>query len=205
MVIFRKKHKYWFFFRFPRIRSFPQFSQCSMPRSLHVQCTFTVSSLRARGTCRKKYEVCEGRCGKRSRLYFGFRLCSFVFATFAEREHFAQGTVGGRNPAPLYLHPKTNPRTPSLTLGLCLVVSKKEVEWPKSCTTSMTKDTQHWTWGYRGCTNLSKLYLLVLVQDFVHQPSRKSIFFFSARKPYSHPTHPITARDHASRTCANKG
>ena len=26
-------------------------------------------------------------------------------------------TVGGRNPAPLYLHPETNPRTPSLTLG----------------------------------------------------------------------------------------
>ena len=52
------------------------------------------------------------------------------------------GTVGGRNPAPLYLHPKTNPRTPSLTLGRCLVVRKKEVEWPKSCTTSMTKDTQ---------------------------------------------------------------
>ena len=37
-------------------------------------------------------------------------------------------TVGGRNPAPLYLHPKTNPRTPSLTLGQCLVVRKKEVE-----------------------------------------------------------------------------
>ena len=37
-------------------------------------------------------------------------------------------TVGGRNPAPLYLHPKTNPRTPSLTLGHCLVVRKKEVE-----------------------------------------------------------------------------
>ena len=35
-------------------------------------------------------------------------------------------TVGGRNPAPLYLHPKTNPRTPSLTLGQCLVVRKKE-------------------------------------------------------------------------------
>ena len=45
-----------------------------------------------------------------------------------QREHFAQGTVGGRNPAPLYLHPKTNPRTPSLTLGHCLVVRKKEVE-----------------------------------------------------------------------------
>ena len=58
-----------------------------------------------------------------------------------------QHTVGGRNPAPLYLHPKTNPRTPSLTLGHCLVVRKKEVEWPKSCTTSMTKDTQHWTRG----------------------------------------------------------
>ena len=86
-----------------------------------------------------------------------------------DRKHL-RDTVGGRNPAPLYLHPKTNPRTPSLTLGLCLVVSKKEVEWPKSCTTSMTKDTQHWTWGYRGCTHLSKLYLLVLVQDFVHQP-----------------------------------
>ena len=37
-------------------------------------------------------------------------------------------TVGGRNPAPLYLHPKTNLRTPSLTLGHCLVVRKKEVE-----------------------------------------------------------------------------
>ena len=37
-------------------------------------------------------------------------------------------TVGGRNPAPLYLHPKTNPRTPSLTLGHCLVVRTKEVE-----------------------------------------------------------------------------
>ena len=35
-----------------------------------------------------------------------------------------QNTVGGRNPAPLYLHPKTNPRTPSLTLGQCLVVRK---------------------------------------------------------------------------------
>ena len=85
IVIFRKKHKYLIFFRFPAIRSFPQFSQCSMPRSLHVQCTFTVSSLRAHGTCRKKYEVCEGRRGKRNRLYFEFRLCSFVFATFAER------------------------------------------------------------------------------------------------------------------------
>ena len=44
--------------------------------------------------------------------------------------HFGNknGTVGGRNPAPLYLHPKTNPRTPSLTLGQCLVVRKKEVE-----------------------------------------------------------------------------
>ena len=42
--------------------------------------------------------------------------------------HFAQGTVDGRNPAPLYLHPKINPRTPSLTLGHCLVVRKKEVE-----------------------------------------------------------------------------
>ena len=56
-------------------------------------------------------------------------------------------TVGGRNPAPLYLHPKTNPRTPSLTLGQCLVVRKKEVEWPKSCTTSLTLDTQHWIRG----------------------------------------------------------
>ena len=45
MVIFRKKHKFRIFFRFPPIRSFPQFSQCSMPRSLHVQCTFNVRSL----------------------------------------------------------------------------------------------------------------------------------------------------------------
>ena len=36
-------------------------------------------------------------------------------------------TVGGRNPAPLYLHPKTNPRTPSLTLGQFLVVRKKKL------------------------------------------------------------------------------
>ena len=81
----RKKHKHWIFFRFPPIRSFPQFSQCSMPRSLHVQCTFTVSSLRARGTCRKKYEVCEGRRGSVTCCILNSRLCSFVFATFAER------------------------------------------------------------------------------------------------------------------------
>jgi len=60
---------------------------------------------------------------------------SILVSTFAalslqplQREHFAQGTVDGRNPAPLYLHPKTNPRTPSLTLGQCLVVKQKEVE-----------------------------------------------------------------------------
>ena len=60
---------------------YASFTACSM----YVQCTFTVSSLGAHGTCRKKYEVCEGRRGKRNRLYFEFRLCSFVFATFAER------------------------------------------------------------------------------------------------------------------------
>ena len=32
--------------------------------------------------------------------------------------------------------------------------------------------------------------------------SEKHVFLFSARRPYSHPTHPLTARDHASRTCA---
>ena len=78
--------------------------------------------------------------------------CSFGWACWgraAVQNAFFQvhHTVGGRNPAPLYLHPKTNPRTPSSTLGQCLVVTKKEVEWPKSCTSSMTKDTQHWTRG----------------------------------------------------------
>ena len=68
---------------FPSVSSvfYASFTTCSM----YVQCTFTVSSLRAHGTCRKKYEVCEGRRGKRNRLYFEVRLCSFVFATVAER------------------------------------------------------------------------------------------------------------------------
>ena len=155
-----------------------------MPRSLHVQCTFNVRSLSAhcermvpvvksmrsvkegvgsvtgcilnsafaalslqllqrehfaQGTSRKSISfcfrpaghihiqhthVCEERRGKRNRLYFEFRLCSFVFATFAER-------------------------------ALCS--------------------------GY---------------------VSEKHFFLFSARRPHSHPTHPLTARDHASRICA---
>ena len=64
-----------------------------------------------------------------------------------ERVQFLGDTVGGRDRALHYLHRKTNPRTPSLTLRPRLVVNKKEVEWPKSCTTSTTKDTQHWTRG----------------------------------------------------------
>ena len=89
IVIFRKKHKILNFLSistdslFPSVFSvfYASFTACSM----YVQCTFTVSLLRAHGTCRKKYEVCEGRRGKRNRLYFEFRLCRFVFATFAER------------------------------------------------------------------------------------------------------------------------
>ena len=76
------------------------------------------------------------------RLKFEFYICGNSFTCLYIMCIYIH-TVGGRNPAPLYLHPKTSPRTPSLTLGLCLVVSKKEVESPKSCTTSMTKDTQH--------------------------------------------------------------
>ena len=51
-------------FVFPSVFSvfYASFTACSM----YVQCTFTVSSLRARGTCRRKYEVCEGRRGKRN-------------------------------------------------------------------------------------------------------------------------------------------
>ena len=59
---------------------------------------------------------------------------SILVSTFAalflqplQRERFAQGTVGGRNPAPLYLHPKTNPRTPSLTLGNVWLSEKKKL------------------------------------------------------------------------------
>ena len=89
MVIFRKNTQILNFFRFPPIRSFLQFSQCSMPRSLHVQCTFNVRSVSVHSERMvpvvKKYAVCEGRRGKRNRFYFGFHLCSFVFATFAER------------------------------------------------------------------------------------------------------------------------
>ena len=88
IVIFRKNTNIEFSFDFqhslfPSVSSvfYASFTACSM----YVQCTFTVSSLRAHGTCRKKYEVCEGRRGKRNRLYFEVRLCSFVFATVAER------------------------------------------------------------------------------------------------------------------------
>ena len=92
MVIFRKNTQILNFFRFPPVRSFPQFSQCSMPGSLHVQCTFNVCSLSVHSERMvpvepvvKNFAVCEGRRGKRNRFYFGFHLCSFVFATFAER------------------------------------------------------------------------------------------------------------------------
>ena len=150
IVIFRKKHKSWIFFRFPPIRSFPQSSQCSMPRSLHVQCTFNVRSLSA--YCERMVPVVKSmRSVKEGVGSVTGCILNSAFAGLSlqllQREHFAQGTVDGRNPAPLYLHPKINPRTPSLTLGHCLVVRKKEVEWLKSCTTSMTKDAQHWTRG----------------------------------------------------------
>ena len=79
MVIFRKNTQILNFFRFPPVRSFPQFSQCSMPGSLHVQCTFNVCSLSVHSERMvpvepvvKNFAVCEGRRGKRNRFYFGF-------------------------------------------------------------------------------------------------------------------------------------
>ena len=46
-------------------------------------------------------------------------------------------TVGGRNPAPLFLHPKTNPRTPSLND-------------PNPAPPQWQKAPQHWTTGFKG-------------------------------------------------------
>ena len=102
-----------------------------MPRSLHVQCTFNVRSLSAH--CERMVPVVQSmRSVKEGVGSVTGCILNSAFAALSlqllQREHFAQGTVGGRNPAPLYLHPKTNPRTPSLTLGHCLVVRKKEVE-----------------------------------------------------------------------------
>ena len=102
-----------------------------MPRSLHVQCTFNVRSLSAH--CERMVPVVESmRSVKEGVGSVTGCILKSAFAALSlqllQREHFAQGTVGGRNPAPLYLHPKTNPRTPSLTLGHCLVVRTKKVE-----------------------------------------------------------------------------
>ena len=101
-----------------------------MPRSLHVQCTFNVRSLSVH--CERMVPVVKSmRCvqeGVGSVIGCILVSAAALSLQLLQREHFAQGTVGGRNPAPLYLHPKTNPRTPSLTLGHCLVVRKKEVE-----------------------------------------------------------------------------
>ena len=95
IVIFRKKHKHWIFFRFPPIRSFPQFSQCSMPRSLHVQCTFNVRSLSAH--CERVVPVVKSmRSVKEGVGSVTGCILNSAFAALSlqllQREHFAQGT-----------------------------------------------------------------------------------------------------------------
>ena len=80
-----KTHKSWISFDFhPFALSFSFLSVLCL-----VHCMFNVRSVSVHSERMvpvvKKYAVCEGRRGKRNRFYFGFHLCSFVFATFAER------------------------------------------------------------------------------------------------------------------------
>ena len=62
----------------------------------------------------------------KARPNFGIFLVNLNYIQYTQNNFLSITctTVGGRNPAPLYLHRESNPRTPSLTLGQCLVVRK---------------------------------------------------------------------------------
>ena len=156
-----------------------------MPRSLHVQCTFNVRSLSAH--CERMVPVVksmrsvEGRRGKCNRLYFWSPPLQHLSLQLLQRAStLLRVLLVDEILGPLYLHPKTNPRTPSLTLGHCLVVRTKEVDMNQNPAPPQWQKTPNIELGGKGhalICQLSSISKRTLVQDFVHQPSRKSISF----------------------------